>query len=142
MQKKKNPVRPNNIVALCIISESELAKVLPNYGKHYEEEMPTMFKQILHSLGMDTTLPIERQDGLWHRNRLNEVVLCSRYVGHERLDLEWITSGYASTSAKDKASGCKLIEDMYRAKNLTQDRQDQLAARDHYKEPDETEGIT
>jgi hypothetical protein len=130
-------IRPNSIVALCIVSESELVRVLPLYNKEFEQESPTVFSQVLFNLGVDTSLTIERQDGLWHRNRLNEVVLCSRFVGYERLDSVWITSGYASQAAKDKASGCRLLEDMYRSKNLTEDRQDALASRDRYRVVDQ-----
>lgn len=131
---KKKTLQPNNIVALCIISESELAKIIPNYQFDMENTESESFKQLLFSLGIDTDKNVIRQDGLWHRNRFNEQVLCSRYVGYERLDNEWILSGYASTEAKDKASGSRLLEDMYRAKGLTEDRQDALEARDKYTE--------
>lgn len=124
--------RQSSIVALCIISESEIAKVMPTYNKDYPIDFPGPFKEMMHALGMDVSRPIERQDGLWHRNRLNEIVLCSRYVGHERQDAEWLTSGYASQSAKDKASGSRMLEDMYRARNLTEDRQAALADRERY----------
>ena len=130
--------RESTIVALCIISESEIAKVLPTYSKDYEIDDPVGFKQMLWELGMDTSRPVERQDGLWHRNRLNEVVLCSRYVGHERLDKDWINSGYASTEAKDKHSGSRMLEDIYRARNLTEDRQAALADREKYTVEDQT----
>lgn len=129
-------VKPNNIVALCIVSESELAAVIPNYSREYED-LPE-FNKILFGLGMDTTKRIETQDALMHRNRLNQVVICRRYVGQERLDPEWITSGYASVEAKDKVSGSRLMEDIYRAKGLTQDAQDRLEARDVYNVIDES----
>ncbi len=130
---KNNKInRPNAIVALCIVSESELAVAIPTYSKDMESDDPVKFKEILYSLGMDTTKVFERQDGLQHRNRLNQIVVCSRYVGHERLDADWITSGYASQEARDKFSGCRLLEDMYRSKNLTEDRQAALEARDKY----------
>jgi hypothetical protein len=130
--------RESTIVALCIISESEIAKVMPTYSKDFEVDNPVAFKQMLWELGMDTSRPVERQDGLTHRNRLNEIVLCSRYVGHERLDFEWLSSGYASVAAKDKSSGCRILEDMYRARNLTEDRQAALASREQYTVEDET----
>jgi hypothetical protein len=130
--------RYNSIVAYCIISESELAKVIPDFSCKLEEDEPQRFTEILYDLGIDITKPIERQDGLMHRNRLNEVVVCSRYIGYERLDDIWITSGYASQEAKDKASGSRLLEDLYRAKMLTEDAQDKLEARDRYKVIDES----
>lgn len=122
--------RVSNIVALCIISESEIAKVIPEYN--CKMEGTAKFKQILFELGMDTSKPIIRQDGLQHRNRLNEVVLCSRWVGDERIDPDWISSGYASKEAIDKASGSKMLEDLYRSKFMTEDTQAILEARDRY----------
>jgi hypothetical protein len=130
--------RESTIVALCIISESEIAKVIPTYSKDFEVDNPVAFRKMLWEIGLDTSRPFERQDGLWHRNRLNEVVMCSRYVGHERLDAEWLASGYASVSAMDKASGCRILEDIYRARNLTEDRQAALADREKYTVEDQT----
>lgn len=130
--------KTNSILALCIVSESELAKVIPNFSCRIESECPTVFKTILYGMGIDTSRAIERQDGLLHRNRLNEIVMCSRYVGFERTDEEWITSGYASQTAKDKASGSRLLEDLYRVKGLTEDAQAKLEAKDVYKIIDES----
>ena len=132
MNKKLNfPPRPSAIVALCIVSESEIVKVMPNYSSEFENDT-IAFNKFLHSLGMDTEKPVLRQDGLQHRNRLNEVVVCSRWVGEERLDEAWLYSGYASREAIDKASGSKILEDLYRSRYLTQDAQDSLEARDRY----------
>ena len=131
--KNKKYTRPSAIVALCIISESEIVKVLPNYSCDYENESES-FKNFLHGLGMDITKPFQRQDGLQHRNRFNEVVVCSRWVGEERIDDGWINSGYASKEAIDKASGSKILEDLYRSKYLTEDAQALLEARDKYTE--------
>ncbi len=130
MQNKNT--RPSSIVALCIISESEIHKVMPEYSATMEDENPTQFKLMLYRLGMDISKPFQRQDGLQHRNRFNEKVTCSRWVGDERVDSEWINSGYASKSAIDKASGSKLTEDLYRARYETEDAQAMLEARDKY----------
>ena len=127
----KNTTRPNAIVALCIISESEIIKVIPDYSSDFENK-ETSFKLFLYSLGMDVSKPYKRQDGLQHRNRFNEIVVCSRWVGEERIDSEWINSGYASKEALDKASGSRILEDIYRSKYLTEDAQALLEARDKY----------
>jgi len=129
--------RPNSVVALRIISESEIAKVIPNWSAEFETENPTKFKILLSGLGVDVTLPYLRQDGLTHRNMLNEVVLCSRWVGQERLDEEWINSGYASQEAIDKASGSRMVESVYRARGLTEDMQAILESRDKYTQVEE-----
>jgi hypothetical protein len=130
-KKLKFPPRPSAIVALCIVSESEIVKVMPNYSSDFENDT-IAFNKFLYSLGMDIDKPVLRQDGLQHRNRLNEVVVCSRWVGEERLDEAWLYSGYASREAIDKASGSKILEDLYRSRYLTQDAQDSLEARDRY----------
>lgn len=129
--KQKPTTRPSAIVALCIISESEITKVIPNYSSDFENK-ETSFKLFLYSLGMDVSKPYKRQDGLQHRNRFNEIVVCSRWVGEERIDSEWINSGYASKEALDKASGSRILEDIYRSKYLTEDAQALLEARDKY----------
>lgn len=139
MNKKLTfPPRPNAIVALCIVSESEIVKVMPNYSAEFENE-EIKFKSFLYSLGMDTDKPFERQDGLQHRNRFNEIVVCSRWVGSERTDEAWIYSGYASKAAIDKASGSKLTEDVYRSRYETEDAQAMLEARDKYNTTTEEE---
>lgn len=130
MLRYKRTKQPNLIVAQLEISESEIVKVLPDYDSKMETENPTKFKLMLFGLGADITQHYERQDGLQHRNRFGEVVVCSRWVLQERVDDKWIRSGYASKAAKDKASGCKLLEDSYRIRGLTQDIQDKLQERD------------
>jgi hypothetical protein len=136
MQNKQ--IKPNSIVALSIVSESEIATLFPEYDGSYKFDERPDFNKILFSLGVDTSQRVEVQDNLQHRNRLNQVVICRRYVGQERLDAEWLTSGYASREALDKASGSRLMEDVYRAKGLTQDMQDRLEARDIYSIIDES----
>jgi hypothetical protein len=136
MQNKQ--IKPNSIVALSIVSESEIATLFPEYDGSYKFDERPDFNKILFSLGVDTSQRVEVQDNLQHRNRLNQVVICRRYVGQERLDTEWLTSGYASREALDKASGSRLMEDVYRAKGLTQDMQDRLEARDIYSIIDES----
>ena len=37
-KKLKFPPRPNAIVALCVISESEIVRVMPNYSAEFENE--------------------------------------------------------------------------------------------------------
>ena len=120
--------RSSAIVAMVIVSESELAKVIPDYDYRLEQE--DKFEEILAELGMDVSKAYLRQDGLQHRNRFNEVVVCSRWLGYERQDHEWIKSGYASKEAIDKAAGSKILDDLYRSRYLTEDAQAVLEARD------------
>lgn len=108
------------IIALCIISASELAKVIPNFSYEMVEADNTWFTDLLYSLGMDITAPIERQEVIQHKNRFNEVTVCDRWVGYERVDPQWIKSGYASQEARDKATNNRLLEDLYRRKGMTE----------------------
>jgi len=139
MLKHKTTKQPNLIVAQLEISESEIIKVLPDYDSNMETINPTKFKLMLYNLGMDISQHYERQDFIQHRNRFNEIVVCSRWVGQERLDNQWINSGYASRAAIDKSSGCKLLEDSYRMRSETEDVQDKLNNRDARCSPIEEE---
>lgn len=139
MQRTKNNYR-SSIVALSYVSESEIIELFKDYDSSWESTRPTLLKRILFQYGLDTTQAYERQDGLLHRNRMNKVQVCSRWVGQERLDEEWIKSGLASQEAKDKVQNSKLLDDLYRMKNATQEMQEALEARDrYYVEPEENE---
>lgn len=116
----------SQIAAYVYISESELAKVMDYNASITEEEL----KPILHSLGLNTEQQYLRQDGLQHRNRFNEIVVCSRWVGNERYDDEWIMSGYASKEAVDRHKNNRLLDESYRAKGLTHDIQAVLESRE------------
>lgn len=130
--------RPSMIVATVIVSESEVKKVFPEFNKTWQKNDPLTFECIMHDLGIDINRPITLQENLLHRNRLNEVVKCPRWVGEERQDDEWINSGYASREAIDKHSGNRILEDIYRSKLLTLDAQLALEDRDKYSKVDES----
>lgn len=108
-----------NIVALCIVSASELWTVDNKYTEEYLDQNPEELQTILYSLGMNTGTSIEVQE-VTHRNRFNNVVTCKRWVGNERLDKEWLNSGYASQEAKDKATGSKMLADLYRLRGAVE----------------------
>lgn len=100
------------MTAVVVVSESELAKVIPDWSMEFVNKRFDAFKQILWDLGLDVYKPWEQQEGLVHRNRLNEVVWCNRWVGVERLDKEWIESGYCSREAKNESSGSQMVKDL------------------------------
>lgn len=108
------------IIALSYISFSELQKVDNTITPEWAENNIEEFNKILYSLGMDTEIPYDWQRNIPHRNRLNEVVRCDRIVGNERLDKDWINSGYASIEAKDKSLKSKLLTDLYRIRGLVE----------------------
>lgn len=108
------------IAANVYISLSEIAKVMPEITYDWIDKNNDKFEKILHGLGLDTTQPMYEQQDIPHRNRFNEVVVCTRWVGYERTDREWLTSGYASQEAKDKAKGSKLLIDLYRLRGAVE----------------------
>lgn len=130
--------RESLIVAIVIVSESEIQAIRPEFKASWETEKPDYFSHYLYGLGIDTTRPIERQNNLKHRNRLNEVVNCPRWVGFERQDVEWIESGYASREGIDKFVNSRLLDDVYRMRQMTEDAQAALADRDRYTVIDES----
>jgi hypothetical protein len=107
-----------NIVALRYISLSEINKVQPEVNKKWIENNQEEFLDILFQLGLDPKEPFDYQDHLQHRNFFNEIVVCDRVVGSERLDKEWLESGFASPEAKDKSLNSKLLIDLYRQRGM------------------------
>lgn len=57
-----------------------------------------VFKELLFLIGFDTAAPIEVVSCM-HRNAQNKAVEGPRVEGWERLDDDWIKSGYASQEA-------------------------------------------
>lgn len=100
------------MTAVVIISESEIAKVLPDWHYEFPLENAEAFNKMLWELGINTTMVVEKQEGFLHRNQFNETVLCNRWVGYERLDKEWVSSGYASREAKNEASQSRILKDL------------------------------
>ena len=110
----------SNIIALSIVSAADIAEVKPDFTYQWAEENKGDFYEILWAFGMNVNQGVEIQEAANHRTRLNRLVNCDRYVGNERTDKAWIESGYASREAKDKASGSKLLADIYRGKGMTE----------------------
>lgn len=109
----------STIVALVYISLSELQTINSKYTEEWSNSNPQELLGVLKGLGLDVNQPMEKQDTT-HRNRFGNLITCSRWVGVERLDKEWLESGYASQEAKDKALGSKLITDLYRQRGMTE----------------------
>lgn len=125
------------MIAVVIISESEISKVISNWHYQYPDNNPEDFKTLLWGLGINVNMPIERQDGFCHRNRFNEVVICTRWVGYERLDKDWIKSGYASREAKNEASNNKMLKDLLNHKSPRESFVD-VSKPDDFKVPEES----
>lgn len=104
------------IAAICYVSMSELAHAKPDITYEWVTENNHEFLDLLQGLGMDTTMPIDRQEDVIHKNRLGKTVRCDRWVGLERVDKDWVKSGYASQAAIDKSKNNKILLDLYRQK--------------------------
>lgn len=135
MQNKFKMNRDSMIVATVIVSKSELLAYNPRF---FDGITPEKFKQVLFELGIDTNRGIVEQKNLIHRNRLNQVVQCTRWLGEERQDEDWIKSGYASREALDKHSCNRILDDLYRSKGLTEDTQAIMEDRDKHATVDES----
>lgn len=105
-----------NIVALVYISLSEIQRVYPTITDQWVDENPEKFKSLLFSLGVNVSEPVDIQKEIQHRNRFGDVVTSTRYVGNERIDHEWVTSGHASQSAIDKSKNNRFVLDLYKSK--------------------------
>lgn len=108
----------SGIIALKYVSAVDIAKVFPSFTYDYIKTNPKEFRDILYQFGMDINSMYEIQEDKQHKTIEGKLVQSDRYVGSERTDIEWISSGYASREAKDRASGSKLLEDLYRMKGL------------------------
>lgn len=109
----------SSIIALVYISLSELQTVDRKYTEDWADNSEQELLGVLRGLGIDVDQSVERQV-VEHRNRFGNLITGSRWVGNERLDKEWIESGYASQEAKDKAGGSKLVFDLYRLRGMTE----------------------
>jgi hypothetical protein len=109
----------SSIIALVWVSLSELQTIDRKYSEEWADNSEQELMDVLYGLGMDTNRSVERQV-VEHRNRFGNLITGSRWVGCERLDKEWIESKYSSQEARDKASGSKLILDLYRMRGMTE----------------------
>lgn len=131
--KKVQQTRSSLIAAVLHVSESEIIKGYKDYCSSWENDYPAYFHELLWELGLNTNQTYIRQDAISHRNRFNEVATCSRWYGNERSDDDWLSSGYASRDAIDKAKNNPLLDDTYRARHMTTDAQETLEVRDRYR---------
>ena len=127
----KNNNYVSKIASKLHVSESELAMLYPDYSASWNEEK---VKKALWELGLNSNLDFEFQQASQHRNRANKIVTCGRFYGYEREDIEWIKSGFASQAVKDKLKNSRILDDLYRAKGLTEDCIEAAEWKDKYSE--------
>lgn len=108
------------IAAISYVSLSEIQTVANWVTEEFIEENPDIFKKMLFDLGMDVyNYPWEVQN-VTHRNRFGNIISCPRYVGNERVDIDWVNSPYSSVEARDKSLNNKILNDLYRFKGLVE----------------------
>ncbi len=108
------------IAAISYISLSEIQTVANWVTEEFIEENPEVFKKMLFDLGMDVyNYPWEVQK-VTHRNRFGNTITCPRYVGNERVDKEWVSSGHASYEAVAKSADNKILTDLFRMKGMVE----------------------
>lgn len=106
----------SSIIALCVVSSYDIAKVKKDFTYNFIITNPKEFGEILFQFGMNINKMYEVQENVIHRTITGDIVQGDRYIGDERIDPEWLSCGYASQQAKDKASGSSLLNDLYRMK--------------------------
>ena len=109
----------SSIIALVYISLSELQTIEPRYNEQWVDSSEQELLGVLKGLGLDVNQPWERQI-VEHRNRFGNLITGSRWVGNERIDKEWIESGYSSQSAIDKSKNNRMLNDLYRMRGMTE----------------------
>jgi len=126
----------SKIAAKIHVSESEVAALYPEYDVSWNNSWNNSIKleRALWELGLNTNCNYHLQDVAQHRNRMGKIVTCGRYYSDERTDPEWLSSGYASKAAIDKAKNCRMLDELYRQKGLTEDVQEALEAKDFYRD--------
>lgn len=137
--KQIKQTRSSSIYAAAYVSESELKMLDKNYDSSWETNCPDKFNQLLWNLGLNVYQAYQRQDVIPHRNKLNKVVVCSRWVGNERYDQEWINSGYASQEAIDRDKNNALLDSLYSAKLFTVEAQQYLESKDRSSNVEDSE---
>jgi hypothetical protein len=109
----------SSIIALVYIRLSELQTIDRKYSEEWADSSENELLGVLHGLGIDVNQSVERQV-VEHRNRFGNLITCSRWVGCERIDKEWIDSGYASEEAIAKKLNNGLVNDLFRLRGLTE----------------------
>lgn len=98
------------------VSEYDLLKTSPELLKQGNE---SALRLALHLLGLDVTSEEFECLECFHRPKLSKDIFYGLYwVAPERIDIEWLTSGYASVENLLEVRGdLSLNRDLYRLQN-------------------------
>ena len=117
---------PGAVVLILTLIGGNLAGYarLEYLARTTREDLDAMMEEVKHHTGngeVHVNQLYMFQQVTQHRNMLGKIVTCCRWFGNSRLDTEWLNSGYASKEAKDKAKGSRLLDELYKARGLTED---------------------
>ena len=105
-----------NIKVPKILSMSDVARLDICKGGACSELPFDKLLEIAYTHGLDTKKGYKVRKGL-HRNLLKESVNCEYLVAEERLDDEWIKSGYATIEAIIATTSDKSLKNELRQKH-------------------------
>lgn len=99
----------------------ELQRIVPSFRKEAVTSEDVKVKEavakLFHRLGCDCTAGIEIQEDCISKNKFGELDVSPRFIVAERLDQDWLMSGYASTAAKQYTPDVGLVIDLWKLKN-------------------------
>ncbi|MNF40758.1 hypothetical protein D3C85_783530 [compost metagenome] len=104
------------------LSVSDLILV-DGFGEAFASSDEQKIKEVLFQNGLDSSKEFE-VIRVTHRNLRNQVVNGELYIGSERLDPEWIKSGFASLAARIEATDDASLRQTLRVMSVqrTQDK--------------------
>ena len=105
----------------CVFTLNELKTIVPSITvDHFKSENPVVKKALedmFHRLGCCIEGEIEIQEGVTSLNRFGIEDTSPRFVVSERVDANWLASGYASDWAKRYSTDYEMIVDLGKLRN-------------------------
>jgi hypothetical protein len=106
---------------VTVFTLNELQRLVPSFraeavaseNKAVQKAITDMFFR----LGCNTEEGIEVQYDCVSKNKFGELDDSPRFIVAERLDNDWLMSGYASTAAKQYTSDTSLVVDLWKLRN-------------------------
>lgn len=110
-----------NMKPVAVFTLNELQKLVPSFKKEAVTSENASVKEavfkLFHRLGCDCTSGIEVQEGCTSKNRFGDLDESCRFIVAERTDQAWLSSGLASTAAKQYTTDVSLVVDLWKLKN-------------------------
>ena len=105
-----------------VLTEGEIQKILPSFKKEMllstKKEVQDILTKFFFDIGIDYKRGFEIEEHqVTTKNRLGELDSSARIYFKERVDGEWLASGYASELAKEVSSDPTLSRVLFKMKN-------------------------